>query len=114
MCCRVLLAAKVQDYGVWLCRMPLRPEPSESLHGGSKRAGDVLPDHTFHTTGDSEGHDFINQGRKCFNSEEIKREKKGDQACRLVCTMFATLRNWPAPCPHPRNGLASPVPVGSY
>lgn len=66
MCCRASLAAKVQDYGVWLCRMPLRPEPSESLHGGSKRAGGVLPDHAFHTTDDSEGHDFVNQGRKNF------------------------------------------------
>jgi hypothetical protein len=44
----------------------LRPEPSESLHGGSKRAGGVLPDHAFHTTDDSEGHDFVNQGRKNF------------------------------------------------
>lgn len=93
MCCRVLLAAKVQDYGVWLCRMPLRPEPSESLRG-LKRAGGVLPDHAFHTTDDSEGHDFMNEDRKSLISKESKREEKRDRACRLVCMMFATLRNW--------------------
>lgn len=104
MCCRVLLAAKVQDYGVWLCCMPLSPEPSESLHG-SKRAGGVLPDHAFHTTDDSEGHDFSIEDRERCNIEEIKRERKGDQACRLVGMVFATLRNWLAPCPHPRNSI---------
>lgn len=111
MCCRVLLAAKVQDYGVWLCCMPLSPEPSESLHG-SKRAGGVLPDHAFHTTDDSEGHDFSIEDRERCNIEEIKRERK--EIKHVVWSVWCSQRyvtGWL----HVRiPAIASPVPVDSY